>query len=638
MLGVSSCSWKEPSLRGRHVVTYYGTRGDDRDWKSNSILAPIVFVAIKLVKVLHSFIAVARPQCSMALQQRRRRRSWIPPARGIGVLVVLTTVWLTTIEVVTVSATTEEKKNTRPKSMMAMPTGGQEGSPGAVPQGLGSQRQFPSPDPDSNSRNGDNSKGMARGAEASTTSKRRLSPALHRQLNATIEDRDFMNWCKNVLGISTLLEIQTFEYLDHMGVIPRAADNDEIETPSRVAETLQRIQVRGLAATRDITAGETVISIPVQALLSVATTIDHDPVLSRVMGPQVRQELLLTTENNDEASYTIEMPLLAIALLHHRRLGQESPLFYYIRTLQSTPIDTMPFLWHNEKLLRLNTGTRKAAKSVRQEMLHMYREVVQKLIDTHPEILGPREGEEWMFSMEKFSWAFAMLNSRHWELPVDELDSHDSPHAKPPKSAPLQEGDQQGLPPANMPTEDFVHGSGDVSEQEAIHPTRHSFLAPVADLLNFGPPCTRGIHNKETHSFEIIATCNFRKGQEVTFWYSDECEDVMVSVYGFTHPMIPPCPSAEEYRRLFEDWKARATQLEVTLAETYDDLDHETRRRQKLEQILDNCDCCAGDDDSTGDGNLRVRHDNGRPEKDELARHGVRRPIRPGGGSRKSEF
>ena len=36
--------------------------------------------------------------------------------------------------------------------------------------------------------------------------------------------------------------------------------------------------------------------------------------------------------------------------------------------------------------------------------------------------------------------------------------------------------------------------------------------------------------NAEKKSFEVVATCSFQTGREVTFWYSDDCADVMILI------------------------------------------------------------------------------------------------------------
>jgi hypothetical protein len=208
------------------------------------------------------------------------------------------------------------------------------------------------------------------------------------------------------------------------------------------------------------------------------------------------------------------------------------------------------------------------------------------------------------------------------------------------------------LPPADMPTETWVQEHEETDDETADdkddtallqQPLEHSFLAPVADLLNFGPPCTRGRYNSETQMFEIIASCSFRKGQEVTFWYSDECDHVMVGIYGFTHPMIPPCPSAEEYRSQAEDWRRRAQVVEEELEDAYMDLEYEREELSFVESILSGCgDCCEYERSGRGgaaspapSGLRRVRGAKVVRSDSSIERHGIRRMRRD---SRNSEF
>lgn len=430
-----------------------------------------------------------------------------------------------------------------------------------------------------------------------------LSPSAPSIRKQNKEGKEFLEWCKNVLGIYTILEIETFEYYDYMKAIPGGEDWEDFEEngDNRISvDSLPMIPVRGLVAARDIKEGEIVIRIPLQALLSVATTIDQDPVLSRVMGPESRKAHGWVSDAQEEGSF-LDVPLLAIALLHHRKLGAASPLSPYLDMLKNTSTDSMPFLWSKERLkAEVAEGIRTVARSVRQEMEDMYTTIAKPLIDEHPDLFGPsvtgnkknkKSGDnEWMFSYEKFQWAFAMVNSRHWQLPIEDLEATN-------RHQPTDES--EASPPASSPTESWVkQNRGEkvdykVRELERQAISGDSFLAPVADLLNFGPPCTRGSYDKDSQNFEIIASCSFQKGQEVTFWYSDECDHVMVGVYGFTHPIVPPCPTAEEHRRNSIEWKARAEALEEQLRNSKEELQYIYSELEEVENILDSCDCCG---------------------------------------------
>jgi hypothetical protein len=467
---------------------------------------------------------------------------------------------------------------------------------------------------------------------------------------------EFMLWCEQVLGIYTILEIQTFEYYDYMQALPNDDDDDfDSDDDDRLpVEELPLIPVRGLAASRDIDKGEVVIRIPFQALLTVSTTIDQDPVLSRVLGPQARQNHGWIADGTDESVYLLEMPLLAVALLHHQKLGATSPLSAYIRVLESSDIHAMPFLWPHARLKEVSPGVRTVARGIQQEIRDMYDSVVQVLIREHPDLFGPpvtnsnshttntSEEKKWMFSFEHFQWAFAMVNSRHWQLPISDLER---PEVAGSGDFSKESVDEQN-PPADMPTDIWAQEHGDAigGKKEKKADNSHSFLAPVADLLNFGPPCTTGRYNPESHTFEIVASCSFSKGQEVTFWYSDECDDIIAGSYGFTHPMVPKCPTAEDWRNTSQEWKEKAELMEEQLSEAYEDLNHLYAELEHAQAILDGCDCCRYEkrdsnskrrETAAQEPSYRLRHEPSvrgakapSTSRDDIERHGVRRMWR----------
>ena len=361
-------------------------------------------------------------------------------------------------------------------------------------------------------------------------------------------EENFMKWCQEVLGIETILEIQTFEYYDYMQAMPQEDWNDDNHNAAPYQE-YPLIPVRGLAAARDITAGQVVIRIPLDALLSVATTIDADPVLTTVMGPAARAAHGWSATATDDTSALLEMPLLAVALLYHAGQTNHSPLSPYLQMLQATPVDRMPFLWSPSRLRNeASQGVRTVARGIQRDMNDMYDAVVPVLVEQYPHIFGPpsrneneEEDNEWMFSREKFQWAFAMVTTRHWQLPIEDYHGSSATVMKEETDGTNTNNmlfedspEDAGLPPASTPTDSWVEEHS-VDLDDGNIPVRaqggvlmdHSFLAPFADLLNFGPPCTRGRYDSATHSFEITALCDFKKGQEVTFYYSDECDHVV---------------------------------------------------------------------------------------------------------------
>lgn len=401
------------------------------------------------------------------------------------------------------------------------------------------------------------------------------------KINIKSQSIDFLEWCRSVLGVETILEIQTFEYYDYANELASGNlldewdnDDDDFSSFSHDEIPFPLLSVRGLAASRDISIGEVVIEIPLLSLLSVPTTIDRDPVLSKLMGPSARNRhnWAITSVGSHEQSIDgiqdsqvcslQELALLAVAVLYHKSLGEKSPLAKYVAVLKATPVESMPFLWSRDKIQRsplfLHDGIRSVAIGLRRDIRDIYKSVVLVLLNEHPDVFTKE-----MLSFTEFEWAFAIVNSRHWQLQIDDLVPY---HASPSHNRIRpQVSVEDQLPPAETPTDSWILEHEDVDEDvdeddnldeiqvglregeysysRKLKTTtkKHSFVAPVADLLNFGPPCTHGHYNTETKTFQIISTCPFRKGQEVTFWYSDKCDHVMIGMYGFTHPVSDLC-------------------------------------------------------------------------------------------------
>ena len=495
------------------------------------------------------------------------------------------------------------------------------------------------------------------------------------------EYNSFVEWCQEHLGITGKVEIKTFYYHDSIRAMKHRIDvfsddadveeddyypfddsdwyGDDEDRPSYKIPSMEdypMIPVRGLAANQNIEIGDVVIDIPHDSLWTLQVIIDQDPVLSQVMGPDVRQQNQWLDGTMDE------IPLLAVALLYHLEHIEESPYQPYLSFIadidqyHSHHKKSIPHLWKDDQLRRdATSGVRRVAKGIQADVREMYQQIVVVLIKNHPDIFGKfipdsssedededeeeeddddhfkqqhQPPKEWLYSFQKFHWAFALVNSRHWHLPLPKLTTPSSAAATGTTESNSMEHDEtmesdhtidQAEPPAAMPTDEWLdrrnqeskleeqvdnlqtkqEDSQVIIEEESLSSPEsndhaksddgsavasswlmgNSFLAPMADLLNFGPPCTRGVYNADTHSFQILATCKFLKGQEVTFWYADACQDVFMANYGFVHPAVPICPNV---------LKQQIVALEDDLDFALDRLDVELDRWWEL---LKDCDC-----------------------------------------------
>ena len=480
----------------------------------------------------------------------------------------------------------------------------------------------------------------------------------HHHQSSQSEYDSYMHWCEKVLGIKSVVEIREFDYVDHLQLYWEQKNNDRkkeyldptgfdwlkqytteeqkvdegnVDVDDNDSTALPIKHVRGLAAKYDIQPGDIVISIPLYSLLSIPTTIDHDPVLSSILGFDARKRYGWV----DTGEY--ELQLLVLAVLYHRSLGKDSPLSHYIDILLGTPTDSFPFLWSdtemNEKFGGGNGGELiQNVRGIQRHLYEMYDEVIGTLVKSHPELFAPPSdhslgNSEWTYSYENFQWAFAMVISRHHYLPIHELDDdvgNDTPKRTKQTittnaNSLLVENQQimhetlssvtDVAPPANQPTDSWVAEAHNeervIVENETLAtdddddatfqplPIKHSFLAPLADLINFGPPCLKGQYNENERVFEFIATCHFAKGNEVTFWYSSDCSDVIIANFGFMHPLVPSCTeaTAEDWKDKNKEMREQMEYIEMELTESYEKVDRLRDALTKSEKRLISCGC-----------------------------------------------
>jgi len=301
---------------------------------------------------------------------------------------------------------------------------------------------------------------------------------------------------------------------------------------------------RGIAVSNDTPVGGLILSIPKGLLISVESIENDDFAIKAAIGK----------EASLKNGWYDELQILCIYLLYHRWLGEESRLSPYINILLSSPIENMVFLWESEKLNEYypdpTNYIRLLSLDIAESVGILYDSIMPSLLTSNPEIFERKShqtNQEWMFSRENFLWAFAMLNSRHWNLPL--------------------------------------HGNAKDSGNEELNTS--AFLAPLADLTNFGPPCTKALINEDTNTFDIVATCDFVVGQEVTLWYSDLCEDEALVNYGFSHSLIKPCLNVIEL-------KEQRDLLEQDLETALDEI-------ESLRELLHSCSLSCEGFDSNAD-------------------------------------
>ncbi len=93
------------------------------------------------------------------------------------------------------------------------------------------------------------------------------------------------------------------------------------------------------------------------------------------------------------------------------------------------------------------------------------------------------------------------------------------------------------------------------------------------------------------HTFELIATCPFTKGQEVTFWYSSDCADAIIANYGFIHPLVPSCTTPDDWEKESGEWREKTKMREKELWDVYRRVDLLKNEVAALERKMISCGC-----------------------------------------------
>ena len=181
----------------------------------------------------------------------------------------------------------------------------------------------------------------------------------------------------------------------------------------------------------------------------------------------------------------------------------------------------MPYLWSDERLKREfgdSHEVKKLVRVIKGDIREMYDDIMEVLIEDHADIFAPAMGdggevdvdgngdgdedsEGWMFSFERFEWAFAMVNSRHWHLPLQDLDDalmqlkrikeDPDPAEERLAASSVDAVDATNTMPANQPTDEYVSQHDEAIKREHIE----EYVVPTAE------PLSESISAVSKHSF-----------------------------------------------------------------------------------------------------------------------------------------
>lgn len=158
----------------------------------------------------------------------------------------------------------------------------------------------------------------------------------------------------------------------------------------------------GLVTARPVRRGETILSVPLNLGLSAESALrssiglylaEFDPVLA-------------------------DYAFIALALLHERRLGDQSELATWLSAEEYLPpggFDDLPLVWDAEALAELDASTIAGAATRKQDVLADYRWLTENVFDVAP-VVFPTS----VFSLEAYTAAVALAISRSVTVADDE--------------------------------------------------------------------------------------------------------------------------------------------------------------------------------------------------------------------------
>jgi len=274
--------------------------------------------------------------------------------------------------------------------------------------------------------------------------------------------------------------------------------------------------LRGVAALRDIHAGDYFVKVPLESTFSMHSFVT-DPTLAGL------HETLSQPPNELD-----EFDFIMVLLLYHHGLGNKTPFDEYLRVIQETDVDTFPAImasrgeksetWddfitstveaklyvrathapHTRYTRATNILTRDFTR--RYESRYFLETVVPVLVTALPDVFRASA-----LTHSKVLWAYEIVTSRYFHLP---------------------DADRDSVPNA---------------------PRIASMMVPLVDLLNFPDEdeqaecVTCDVSPPDEWSseyyFACVSHCDIKAGEQIFFYYGDHCKSYMVGMYGFSNDL-----------------------------------------------------------------------------------------------------